>query len=1024
MNPITSITQGCDFTLRIRAKRVATRGYVNVSFVEIADIHVNLVNLPATKTPIAYTIDSEGRLLLDIDGDTLDCNSYGIEILGYYNNGNWRHQLAPAFQIVRTSTEDNYALNESDERTIDIIIVIGETYLTTKGFNQAMEEHDQDIHAHNDLRNTISNMASQITELVTEVANAEDGIGQMHQDMEDAIESAVPTKVSDLKNDAGYQTAQQVQQKVDDAKITSADISVDGGTGTPSGSAGVSGNKLVIALHNIKGEKGEQGKSIVGPQGPQGDSFQPIEDVSGLVLAHTTGQDNTKAMSQKGVTDELVVTHEEDKSDATLTNGYIKTDGTYASGGNKTAATEYINCEGAAQIEISMIVLTTSPTQYLAFYSTNSTSGYMSHIARIKGAAEGTEIHTYDIPEGAKYFRTTYWNAEYSETYGDFHCKLIFPSVKRLDKVEEDIETIAGALDSMSNDVRECKDELLEDVRKAGDETETITIPNWTNNTSISAIDGKTKSAESTKCTGYIDISAYYSLNYSRLRLSTVKTSHTGIAFYDENYVYVSGQEGAYSKTKGVEDATVVVPTNAKYARFTAWKDEQSYGEFSLEGTNVDHETVARYARDIEILNAKIDSVDGKSQIMELGQMDIVELNEIVADGTHSPNSDMGCTDYIPCLGAKLIKYTRVVSPLSGAGIAFYDDDKVYIDGSYIDSETGGNGMVIHTVSVPQSASYFRATGWNYMNSKTYGEFQASFDSPSSCIDGKRASNGDCTYFSVVYNAAIDNLAASDFNSPSLGENYVCTTAVVLLPDDYTPDGKPSRVIINFHGWSHYVHYKQWGVASSLGFMMQKRRWAAAGYAVIDINHKNSAQGGGYSGLGSIQDDECYRKAFEWVRNHYNVEDTCFIVCGSAGGPNGINACYNWPEVRCGVWLDVWVDIEDHAYSDSCGKYYYGYEGEYDASKVGTRNPVTRLINIGDVDYLQMPPCPIKFYYLTPSYGKKLALPIRNGNAIGGDCIVRSCSGITHSDLVSGGDGTNPKCAIIDEEIINYLNQH
>ena len=42
-----------------------------------------------------------------------------------------------------------------------------------------------------------------------------------------------------------------------------------------------------------------------GRKGTKGDSFQPIEDVSGLVLAHTTGQDNTKAMSQKGVTDAL-----------------------------------------------------------------------------------------------------------------------------------------------------------------------------------------------------------------------------------------------------------------------------------------------------------------------------------------------------------------------------------------------------------------------------------------------------------------------------------------------------------------------------------------------------------------------------------------------------------------------------------------------------------------------------------------------------------------------------------------------
>lgn len=52
-----------------------------------------------------------------------------------------------------------------------------------------------------------------------------------------------------------------------------------------------------------QGPKGDTGAT--GPQGPQGDSFQPIEDVSGLVLAHTTGQDNTKAMTQKAVTEQL-----------------------------------------------------------------------------------------------------------------------------------------------------------------------------------------------------------------------------------------------------------------------------------------------------------------------------------------------------------------------------------------------------------------------------------------------------------------------------------------------------------------------------------------------------------------------------------------------------------------------------------------------------------------------------------------------------------------------------------------------
>ena len=843
-----------------------------------------------------------------------------------------------------------------------------------------------------------------------------------------------------------------------DSPIEQVTAHVDDSVGTPSAEATYLKRKLNFDFHNIKGngiasieqtvvstedsgvnvvtitddlgneenvEIRNGGIGPVGPTGPQGDSI--IVGQGDLPLSNVVDMSTDKAVTPKAVAEELFVIHVEDKSDATLTNGFIQSGGTYTSSGSKTAATDYIECDGAEKIEISMIVLTTSPTQYLAFYSTDKASGYIpgSQIARIKGDAEGVEIHTYDVPTGAKYFRSTYWNDTYAETYGAFHCKVQYPAVNKLDKLEEDVDSLSEEVDSMSGDVEECKDELFEEVRKPGTDTETIAISSWSNNTSISAINGKTKTGENTKCTGYIDVSSYYSLTYSRLRLSTVKTSHIGMAFYDEGYGYVSGQEGVYSSTKGVEPAIVVVPENAKYARFTAWKDEQ-YGEFSLQGTNAITETVARYARDIELLNQKIDSFEGKSQIMELDQMDIVERNEIGPDGDYSSNSNMGCTDYIPCYGAAAIKYTRVVSSLTGAGLAFYDDGKVFIEGSYVDSDTGDNGMTIHVVEVPQGASYFRATGWNYENSKLYGEFQASFESSLACCDGKRAGNGESTYFSVVYNAAIDNLAATTFSEPSQGENYVCTTAVVLLPDNYTFDGKPSRVIINFHGWSHYVHYKKWGTSN--GFTKQKERWAAAGYAVIDVNHKDSAcpSNGlsGYSGLGSRQDDECYRKAFEWVKNHYNVEDTCFIVCGSAGGMNGINACYNWPDVRCGVWLDVWADVAAHPYPDSCGKYYYGYTGSYDASKVGTRNPATRIVNIGGVDYLQMPPCSIKIFHLTPSYDGVLVNVIKAGHAIGGDYIVRTCTGISHSDLVSGGDGTNPKSAIVDEEIINYLDQH
>ena len=48
---------------------------------------------------------------------------------------------------------------------------------------------------------------------------------------------------------------------------------------------------------------------------------------------------------------------------------------------------------------------------------------------------------------------------------------------------------------------------------------------------------------------------------------------------------------------------------------------------------------------------------------------------------------------------------------------------------------------------------------------------------------------------------------------------------------------------------------------------------------------------------------------------------------------------------------------------------------------------------------------------------------IEDGKAYG-DYKIRHCSGITHSVLVSGGDGTDPKAEIVDAEIINFLDQY
>lgn len=106
--------------------------------------------------------------------------------------------------------------------------------------------------------------------------------------------------------------------------------------------------------------------------------------------------------------------------------------------GGISRSTGFIECEGAAFIDVSMPVFTSSPaTQFLAFYSSNTNGGivepqstphpdFISSIPREVGAEKGMVIKRINVPTGAKYLRTTYLSAEDSAVYGEFVCKVYY----------------------------------------------------------------------------------------------------------------------------------------------------------------------------------------------------------------------------------------------------------------------------------------------------------------------------------------------------------------------------------------------------------------------------------------------------------------------------------------------------------------------------------------------------------------------------------------------------------------------
>lgn len=90
----------------------------------------------------------------------------------------------------------------------------------------------------------------------------------------------------------------EVQTKLNEAEITSAEVTVTNTTGTPSATAEVVDGKLKLAFANIKGEKGADGKDgATGETGPQGEpgikSVEiTVDDTTGSPTANSTIDEN------------------------------------------------------------------------------------------------------------------------------------------------------------------------------------------------------------------------------------------------------------------------------------------------------------------------------------------------------------------------------------------------------------------------------------------------------------------------------------------------------------------------------------------------------------------------------------------------------------------------------------------------------------------------------------------------------------------------------------------------------------
>ncbi|WP_323957480.1 hypothetical protein [Aeromonas caviae] len=207
-----------------------------------------------------------------------------------------------------------------------------------------------------------------------------------------------------------------------------------------------------------------------------------------------------------------------------------------------------------------------------------------------------------------------------------------------------------------------------------------------TDNEFVNGVDGTTATHLNYKRTGFIAIEGAGVIMYTGTAIS-----QTGIAFYDQNKVFISGVQA--SKT-----GLYVVPTNAKYVRACTRKDYNTTLSITMDQMS------SEYVFDAgEAISSQINSV--KSATVDIIPVSTLSLGYIDStNGKYVDHELYSSTDYIFVSDHTLITYSgRTIDNV--AAIALYDANKVFLQSLGVNSGDVLNAM--YTVSNP-SVKYIR----------------------------------------------------------------------------------------------------------------------------------------------------------------------------------------------------------------------------------------------------------------------------------------------------------------------------
>ncbi len=340
---------------------------------------------------------------------------------------------------------------------------------------------------------------------------------------------------------------------------------------------------------------------------------------------------------------------------------------------------------------------------------------------------------------------------------------------------------------------------------------------------------------------------------------------------------------------------------------------------------------------------------------------ELADYYGITADGTTLGASKLGCTSFIDCTDVESITLTMAdLQTTYTWGLAFYDKDKNFLSFVEQGSSSAEPQSIEKSIPVPEAAAYFRTTYYNF-------EYRNSTGNDFTCTLHYKA-GVEPTAYRPYQNGHI--YFSREVNQSLAGEEPEIkrTTGVLALPENYSPTGEKTKLIVYFHGYSHGVYMDHWGSTDT--FREQKQHFLDRGYAVMDCNgarDNNKTAQNTNSSAGSRQYVDGFRQCLQYVLEHYNVDAQVYVVGGSAGGPPAINfADWHSENVRALLLISPWTDLYKHSWGQGVREPFVEYLGFADTTNYETEKTL-------DVD----PALRIKYKDDGTAYIDSLTVPTR-----------------------------------------------